>query len=370
MNGNTFGTIFRITTWGESHGPALGAIVDGCPSGIKLGTEDFIPDMTRRQGGNANSATPRKEKDLVQIESGVFQGITTGTPIALRILNENTKSEDYAAYADLPRPGHADLTTIAKHEHRDPRGGGRSSARETAARVAAAVIAKKILQHFGIELCGFVARIGDLPIQLDAAKQLSISDLKKVTAENSLLLPLNEAASGDWIKLVTEAKASQDSLGGNIACMIYGMPSGIGEPLFDKLNAVLAHALMSLPAAVACEIGGGRAASFKAGSAIRDPIGVKDGQLKVQGRKHGGLRGGITTGEPIYLSVDFHAPTSIPQEIQTASIKTLKTETITVQGRHDSTPLPRAVPMVEAMVAITLVDALCRAGRVPEKLLP
>jgi chorismate synthase len=371
MNGNTFGTIFRVTTWGESHGPALGAIIDGCPSGIPLKPADFAEDMQRRQGGNSAFTTARKEADVVEMESGVFEGITTGTPIALRIKNENMKSADYAALKQTPRPGHADLTTILKQGHRDPRGGGRSSARETAARVAAAVVAKKILAHFGIELCGFVARIGELEIQdIEQVRALSPSHIRALSAKNPLFLPLELVEAKPWLELVERVKENNDSLGGSISCLVRGLPAGLGEPVFDKLNALLAHAVMSLPAATSCEIGSGRRASFLRGSEIRDPIGVDQGKLKVQGTKHGGLLGGISTGEQLTVSVDFHAPTSIPQEIASASFATLKTESVSVQGRHDSTPLPRAVPMVEAMVALTLVDALLRAGRVPEKLVP
>ena len=339
MNGNSLGVLFRITSWGESHGPALGVVVDGCPSGLPLSVEDFTMDLTRRQGGSAAYATPRKEPDQVRIESGIFEGKTTGTPIALRIENQNAKSNDYDAYREVPRPGHADLTTFLKQGHRDHRGGGRASARETTARVLAGTIAKKILAHFKIEVSAHAGRIGK----------------REVSAKEDL---------ESWLASV---RVSGDSLGGRIDCTVKNLPAGLGEPVFDKLNATLAHALMSLPAAVGFEAGGGIAMSELPGSEIRDPIGVANGVPTPTGNRHGGLLGGLSTGHDLGLRVHFHAPTSIPQPIESVNLVTNQKETVNVTGRHDSVPLFRAVPMVEAMVAITLVDALARAGRLPER---
>ncbi len=339
MNGNSLGVLFRITTWGESHGPGLGVVIDGCPSGLALSSEDFASDLVRRQGGGASYATPRKEADLVLIESGVFEGKTTGTPIALRIENKNVSSGDYDAYRDVPRPGHADLTTFLKHGHRDYRGGGRASARETTARVLAGTVAKKILQQFKIEV---VARVGRIGVR-------EISEGEEVES---------------WL---TSVRASGDSLGGRIDCVVRHLPVGLGEPIFDKLNATLAHALMSLPAAVGFEAGGGIRMSELPGSEIRDPIGIEKGVPKPSGNRHGGLLGGIATGHDLNLRVHFHAPTSIPQPIESVNLVTNDNAVVNVNGRHDSVPLFRAVPMVEAMVAITLADALARAGRLPER---
>ena len=340
MNGNSLGVLFRITTWGESHGPALGVVIDGCPSGLSLTVEDFAADMQRRQGGTASYTTSRKEDDFVQIESGVFEGKTTGTPIALRIENKNTQSSDYEAFRNVPRPGHADLTTFLKHEHRDHRGGGRSSARETTARVAAGVVARKILAHFGVTVRATVTRVGGKEVR-----------------------SLEEA-----LPLIDSVKAAGDSLGGTIDCVASGLPAGLGEPVFDKLNAALAHSMMSLPAAVGFECGGGIRMSELPGSEIRDPIELVGGVATPSGNRHGGLLGGISTGKDLLVRVHFHAPTSIPQSIESVNLKTGAAEAVKVTGRHDSFPLPRALPMVEAMMMLSLVDAMMRAGRISEKI--
>lgn len=366
MNGNSFGTLFRVTTWGESHGPALGAVVDGCPANLPLAPEDFGADLTRRQGGQASFTTPRREEDLVQIESGVFEGLTTGTPISLRIENKNAQSGDYEEFRHLPRPGHADLTTHLKHGHRDHRGGGRASARETTARVAAGVIAKKILLAQGIRLGAWVERVGNQGLHERDQTWLAQASLGQILARrdgNPLAFPGEDHAG--ILSAVEELRSAGDSSGGAVACRVEGLPTGVGEPVFDKLGALLGHALLSLPAAVAFGAGGGEAMSRRPGSAIRDAIGPGRRPLT---NAHGGLLGGLTTGLPLALSVSFHAPTSLPQPIQTVDLRDSSTHEITVGGRHDAFPLPRAVPMVEAMVAITLVDALLRAGRISETL--
>lgn len=365
MNGNTFGTIFQVTTWGESHGPSLGAVLDGCPSNLPLSEEHFDADMLRRQGGKSAFTTERKESDRVLIESGVFEGKTTGTPISLRIRNETQKSADYDDLRHIARPGHADLTTHLKHGHRDHRGGGRASARETAARVAAGVIAKKILKHYNISLLAW----------LEAAGDESLTDEQKRECEGLPLAKIRERCDASevgcpfpvsWPEKMKLAKELGDSWGGSVRCRVDGLPTGIGEPVFDKLGARLSHALMSLPAAVAFEAGGGLRMSRQPGSAIRDPIlGIPPAPAT---NHHGGLLGGLTTGLPLLLGVSFHAPTSIRQTIRTVSLDTGEELELSVGGRHDSFPLPRVLPAVEAMVAITLVDMLMRAGRIPEKL--
>ncbi len=365
MNGNRFGTIFQVTTWGESHGPALGAILDGCPSGLPLSEEHFDSDMFRRQGGKAKFTTERKESDRVQIESGVFEGKTTGTPIALRILNETQKSGDYEELRHIARPGHADLTTHLKQGHRDHRGGGRASARETAARVAAGVIAKRVLKHYGISMLAW----------LESAGESCLEEKERVECETLPLQKLRERCEDselgcpfpvDWAEKMKAAKELGDSWGGSVRCRVDGMPAGVGEPVFDKLGACLAHALMSLPAAVAFESGGGLRMSRSPGSMIRDPI-LGNPPMPVTNH-HGGLLGGITTGMPLLLGVSFHAPTSIRQTIRTVNLETMEGVDLSIGGRHDAFPLPRVLPVVEAMVAITLVDMLMRAGRIPEKL--
>ncbi|MGZ3710959.1 MAG: chorismate synthase [Bdellovibrionota bacterium] len=369
MNGNRIGTIFQLTTWGESHGPSVGAVIDGCPSGITLTAEDFLEDMARRQGGGAKFATPRKEEDKVQIESGVFEDKTTGTPICLRIINSAQNSADYDAFRDVPRPGHADLTTHLKQGHRDHRGGGRSSARETTARVAAGVVAKKILRQQGIELLAWVEKVGphSLPDSVQAG-DMALAALKSARDQSTLHIPHSGPEAEELLRMVETLRTAGDSWGGTLACRVEGLPPGIGEPIFDKLNALLAHALMSLPAAVAFECGGGARMSELPGSAIRDSIAFGPNGPAPTANRHGGILGGMSTGLPLSLSISFHAPTSIPRSIASVDLRTKESKEITVGGRHDAFPLPRAVPMVEAMVAITLVDALMRAGRIPEKI--
>lgn len=369
MNGNTFGTIFRVTTWGESHGPAVGAVVDGCPAGLPLAADDFRADLARRAGGGASFTTPRQEEEEVTVESGVFEGLTTGTPISLRIANRAQKSSDYEEFRFLPRPGHADLTTHLKQGHRDHRGGGRASARETAARVAAGVVAKKLLTREGISLAAWVERAG--PHALGASSReraftCPLADLLAARDANALAMPGEEALS--ILAEVEKLRAAGDSWGGSLACRVEGLPVGLGEPVFDKLGALLGHALLSLPAAVAFEAGGGEAMSLLPGSSVRDPIGTVDGTPRPLDNRHGGLLGGLTTGHSLRLKASFHAPTSVPRPIQTADLRDGSPREITVGGRHDAFPLPRAVPMVEAMVSITIADALLRAGRIPEKL--
>jgi chorismate synthase len=368
MNGNRFGTLFQVTTWGESHGPALGAVVDGCPAGLKLSEEDFAADMARRQGGGAAYTTPRKEADRVSIESGVFEGRTTGTPIALRIENAAHDSSEYEAFRDMPRPGHADLTTHLKHGHRDHRGGGRSSARETAARTAAGVVAKKILAAKGIDLAAWISQVGSWdagPGENARIEPLSLGEIRSRRDAHHLAAPY----SADWLSVAESTLASVrekgESWGGGVRCRVDGLPAGLGEPVFDKLQATLAHALMSLPAAVAFDSGGGWGLSRIPGSYVRDAIGP---DLKPLSNKHGGLLGGMTTGLPLFVGVSFHAPTSIPAAIASVNLRTGETAEVKVGGRHDAFPLPRILPVVEAMVAITFVDAMLRAGRIGEKI--
>ena len=364
MNGNRFGTIFQVSTWGESHGVALGALIDGCPSGLELSEEDFTADMLRRQGGSQSFTTPRKEADRVQIESGVFEGKTTGTPISLRIANESQKSGDYEALRHRPRPGHADLTTFHKQGHRDHRGGGRSSARETASRTAAGVVAKKLLAMRGVDLHCWLESAG--PNRLSAEQRFDLDMLPlKDLREKSLLSPVGCPVQNDWAEQAARVKSENDSWGGSVRCRVEGLPPGLGEPVFDKLGALLAHAMMSLPASVAFEAGGGLEMAAAPGSRIRDPIGKG---LRPESNYHRGLLGGMTTGLPLYFGVSFHAPTSITQKIMTMDMETGRPVELEVGGRHDSFPLPRILPVVEAMAAITLADCFLRAGRIAEKL--
>jgi chorismate synthase len=371
MNGNTFGTLFRITTYGESHGSSVGAIVDGCPSGLPLSEIDFALDMGRRQGGKSSFTTARKETDEVLIESGVFEGLTTGAPISLRVLNRQQNSQDYEPYRNQPRPGHADLTLQLKQGHRDHRGGGRSSARETTARVAAGVVAKKVLAQLGVRITAWVNRVGPMPLTEERAhwaRTCSVEDLMRARDASELGFP--ETEGNEALRAVEALKEAGDSWGGQIGARIDGAPPGLGEPIFDKLPALLSHGLFSLPAVVAVELGGGESMSHLPGSAIRDPIGFKDSsnQPTPLSNNHGGFLGGLSTGWPMQISVSFHAPTSIPRPIETVDLSTNESTTIEVVGRHDSFPLPRAIPMVEAMLAITLTDCFLRSGKIGERL--
>lgn len=364
MNGNRFGTIFQVSTWGESHGSALGAMIDGCPSGLALSEEDFTSDMQRRQGGSQAFTTARKEADRVQIESGVFEGKTTGTPIALKIANSAQKSEDYETFRHVLRPGHADLTTFHKQGHRDHRGGGRSSARETASRTAAGVVAKKILSLKGVDLHCWLDGAG--PHRLSEEERfdldlMPLGELRKKSLSSTIGCPV----ANDWAEQAARVKAENDSWGGSVRCRVEGLPPGLGEPIFDKLSALLAHAMMSLPAAVGFEVGGGLEMARATGSRIRDPIGKG---LRTESNFHRGLLGGMSSGMPLFFGLSFHAPTSIPQKIFTMDMESGKPVEIEVGGRHDSFPLPRILPVVEAMAAITLVDCFLRAGRIPERL--
>lgn len=369
MNGNSFGTLFKISCWGDSHGPAMGCVIDGCPSGIALSDTDFTAAMAARQGGNSDFSTPRKESDQVLIESGVFDGMTTGAPIALRILNQNSRSQDYDQFKDTPRPGHGDYTSRLKHPHYDWRGGGRLSARETVSRVAASVVAQKILDRFNIETLGFVSGIGKESFHenFEFYKHDEQTIVNKLWPQvlsmrnNELQFPAEKEIFSRVLGKLREIKEQGDSLGGSVDCWVRGLPVGLGEPVFDKTQAIFAHALMSLPAATGFESGGGVALSKLPGSEVRDAIHA-NGPI---GNRHGGLLGGLTSGKPMRLRVHFHAPTSIPQKIESFDFAKSESQEIIVGGRHDCFPLPRAVPMVEAMVKLCLVDLLARAGKLP-----
>lgn len=375
MKGSTIGRVFRVTTYGESHGPALGVVIDGCPSGVPLSEADFRSDLLRRQGGNSPWSTPRKEPESVQIDSGVFEGLTSGAPIALRIANENARSADYEKFRDIPRPGHADLTVHLKHKVRDFRGGGRLSARETTARVLAGVVAKKLLPE--VRFCAFLRTVG--PIECDefvfhdlsdfAAFEQARTTVLQRLQKNSLPLPVDTEKAVEVEDFLHTTRQNNDSLGGRVELWMDGVPAGLGEPVFEKLSARFAAAMMSLPAAVAFECGGGSVSCSRPGSQVRDAIEAGPagaGDARVADIRHGGQLGGISTGSPVFLQVGFHAPTSIQQPARSVSLRTGEPETVSVGGRHDVFPLVRALVMVEAMAAITLVDMLALSGRLPD----
>jgi len=368
MPANTFGEALRLTTWGESHGKAVGCVLDGCPSGLEVTLDEIQAELARRRPGQSEISTPRGEKDQVEILSGVFEGKTIGTPIAMMVVNEDKDSSAYKPFKDKPRPGHADLTWREKFGHVDWRGGGRSSARETIGRVAGGAIAQKLLKvSLGAEIVGYTKEIAGI-----VAEDMKIEDMKKshvleITESNPLrALDLERAKQME--QAILDAKAAGDSIGGVIEAVALNVPAGLGEPVFDKLNADLVKAVMSIPAVKAVEIGAGLEFARMKGSEAQDEIIKKKGQILTKTNKAGGINGGISNGMPIVVRAAVKAPASIAQGQKTVDLKTKKATEIKVSGRHDPCVVPRAVPIVEAMVALVLADHGLRSGAVPRKL--
>lgn len=350
MSGSLYGTIFTITTWGESHGEGIGVVVDGCPAGLPLDEVYIQTFLNRRKPGQTKYSTPRKEEDKVTILSGIFEGKTTGTPISMIVFNENQRSGDYSQIASYYRPGHADYTFDQKYGFRDYRGGGRSSGRETIGRVAAGAIACAILKELGVEIKTFTRSIG--PISIDDAK----ADLEQL-GSSPLLMPDPEASlqAEDYL---SEQMKNHNSVGGVIECIVAGMPAGIGEPVFDKLDASLAKAIMSIGAVKGVEIGDGFRSTTVTGAVNNDSFRYDETQGIVKASNHaGGILGGISDGSDIILRAAIKPTPSIFRPQQTIN-KDKENIEIQVQGRHDPIIVPRAVVVVEAMVAITLIDYL------------
>ena len=349
MAGSTFGTLFTITTWGESHGPALGVVVDGCPAGIPL-TSDYIQTfLDRRKPGQSKFTTARKESDSVEILSGVFEGYTTGTPISLIVRNTDQRSHDYSKIKDCYRPGHADYTFDQKYGVRDYRGGGRTSGRETIGRVAGGAIACRILEALGIHLTTYTKAIGPFSIPSDAYDYSAIN-------ENRLYMP-NQKYAEQASAYLESCIREQDSSGGLIECMIHGMPSGIGEPVFNKLDAALAKAVMSIGAVKGVEIGDGFSVVSSKGSKNNDSFFAENGQISKLTNHSGGILGGLSDGSPILLRAAIKPTPSISQPQKTVNTNGENIE-IEISGRHDPVIVPRAVVVVESMAAVTLVDLL------------
>ncbi len=350
MSGSTFGTHFKITTWGESHGAGIGAVVDGCPAGLPLCEEDIQAYLDRRKPGQSKFSTPRKEDDMVVIQSGVFEGKTTGTPISLAICNKNQRSADYREIASYYRPGHADYTFDQKYGFRDYRGGGRSSARETAGRVAAGAIAAKLLGTLDISFCTYVKSIG--PVAIDPAR----FDLSQIN-ENALRMP-DEAAAKCAQEYLQECIQAHDSSGGVVECCITGVPAGIGEPVFDKLDANLAKAIFSIGAVKGFEIGSGFQAAHMKGTAHNDSFYSDDkGRVCKKTNHAGGILGGISDGSEIIFRAAFKPTPSIYAAQDTIS-RQGNNITVQIKGRHDPVVVPRAVVVVESMAALTIADLL------------
>lgn len=355
MASNSFGNIFRITTWGESHGKAVGVVIDGCPAGLALTVEDINQELAIRAPGKNPYTTPRQEKDLADIYSGVFEGKTTGTPISIIIMNADADSSKYEPIKDLLRPGHANFTYIDKYGLFDYRGGGRSSARETACRVAAAAVAKKILAHFNIHTCAYISAIADISATVD---QTDIVQLKKTTLASPLFCP---DAKADILmrEKIEQAKEAGDSLGGVVEFYAVGLPVGLGDPIYEKLEANLAKAMLSLPATKGFEMGEGFRATQMTGSQHNDPFVNINDTVQTQTNRAGGTLGGISTGMPLIGRVAFKPTSSIKKAQQTVDVKgKASTFKLPEGSRHDPCVAIRAVPIVDAMCALVLVDAL------------
>lgn len=349
MSGSTFGNIFRISTWGESHGKALGVVIDGCPAGLLLCEEDIQRFLDRRKPGQSKYVTQRKESDKVEILSGVFEGRTTGTPISLIVRNESQRSADYSDIANYYRPGHADYTFDEKYGFRDYRGGGRSSGRETIGRVAAGAVASKILKQLGIEVYAYASAIGG--IELDN-NNFSLAERDN----NPFAMP--DAKAAQKIKEYADRKLEEcNSMGGIIECVVENMPAGIGDPVFDKLDANLAKAVMSIGAVKGVEIGDGFKAAQSTGLDNNDAFRMQDGRVVKKTNHSGGILGGISDGSDIILRAAIKPTPSIASVQQTVNKQGEEID-ISIHGRHDPMIVPRAVVVVEAMTAITLVDML------------
>lgn len=352
MAGSIFGEIFKISSFGESHGPAIGVVIDGCPAGIFFDESLIRTDLERRKPGQSDITSPRKETEEFEILSGVFEGLTLGTPIAIIVRNKDQRSSDYDHLKDVYRPSHADYTYQIKYDHRDYRGGGRQSARETVARVLAGAVAKMLLKSIGIQIQAAVSGIGDIEKGIYNELDFSFSESNKLRCAYPDLYDL-------MLHQVEEARIAGDSVGGIISCICKGVPVGLGEPVFDKLHADLAKAMMSINAVKGFEIGSGFEGCRQNGSAQNDEFVSNSGQISTQTNHSGGIQGGISNGENIEFRVAFKPVASISK--QQKSVNKLAEEVdLQVQGRHDPCVVPRAVPIVEAMAAICLADFILR----------
>jgi chorismate synthase len=350
MPGNTFGQAFRLTTWGESHGAAVGCTVDGCPAGLELDEAAVQRELDRRRVGQSRMTSARQEADTVQIVSGVFEGRTTGTPISMLVWNTDAKPGHYENIKDMYRPGHADYTWDAKYGFRDWRGGGRSSARETIGRVAGGAVAKLLLAKAGVRIVAWTQQLGELRAEV----------LDEAEIERNIMRCPDARVAELMIARVDEARRSLDSLGGVVEVRARGVPAGLGEPVFDKLQADIGKAFFSIPAIKGVEFGEGFGVAHMRGSEHNDPfVRREDGGIGTQGNHHGGILGGISTGEEIVVRLAAKPPASIARPQQTVD-RAGEERTIEVHGRHDPTVLPRLVPIAEAMLALVLADHLLR----------
>jgi len=351
---NTFGQLFRITTWGESHGGGVGVVVDGCPPRLPLTEADIQPDLDRRRPGQSKIVSPRKESDTVQILSGTFEGQTLGTPISMLVRNEDARPEAYSEMATKFRPSHADYTYQAKFGIRAWPGGGRTSARETVGRVAAGAIAKKLLrQRYGVEVLAYVQQVQRIVATVDP-EQVKAKDI-----ESNLVRCPDPAAAQRMLRLIEKMRQAGDTVGGIVEGVARRVPPGWGEPVFDRLEADLAKAMLSLPASKGFDIGSGFGGILLTGTQHNDPLRAKGGKVYTTSNRSGGIQGGISNGQTIYFRVAFKPVATVMHEQDTVDIK-LKNTTLKARGRHDPCVLPRAVPIVEAMTALVLADHALR----------
>jgi chorismate synthase len=351
---STFGQLFRITTWGESHGGGVGVVVDGCPPRLKLTEADIQPDLDRRRPGQSKIVSPRQEADRVQILSGTFEGQTLGTPISMWVKNEDARPEAYSEMKEKFRPSHADFTYVAKYGIRNWQGGGRASARETIGRVAAGAVAKKILREkFGVEVLAYVNQVQRITTEVDPDK------VKFADIESNIMRCPDKKVADKMIRLVEKMRRAGDSVGGAIEGVARGVPAGWGEPVFDKLEADLGKAMLSLPASKGFEIGSGFAGTLMTGLQHNDPFRARGGKVMTTSNYSGGIQGGISNGQTIYFRVAFK-PVATVMHLQNTVDREFQNTTLKGRGRHDPCVLPRAVPMVEAMTALVLVDHAMR----------
>ena len=353
--GNTFGQMFRITTWGESHGGGVGVVLDGCPPCVELSEADIQPELDRRRPGQSKIVTPRNEADQVEILSGVFEGKTLGTPIMMWVRNKDARPEAYSEMAEKFRPSHADFTYETKYGIRNPHGGGRSSARETIGRVAAAAVAKKILhQEYGVEIIAYVKQVQDIGAEIDT------DTVTHEQVESNIVRCPDAGIADKMIERIEAIRKAGDSVGGIVECVIRGVPVGWGSPVFDRLEADLAKAMLSLPACKGFDVGSGFGGITLTGTQHNDPFrATEDGSVITSSNRSGGVQGGISNGMPIYFRTAFKPTATVMHEQDTVDVDHQNT-TLKGRGRHDPCVLPRAVPIVEAMAALVLMDHAMR----------
>ncbi len=365
MTGNTFGHSFRITTWGESHGRALGVVIDGTPAGLHIDENEIQSELNRRRPGQSRISTPRSEADHVEILSGVFEGRSTGTPISMLVYNKDADSSAYDNIRDTPRPGHADYPYQMKYGMRDHRGGGRSSARETIGRVAAGAVARKLLRTVGIEIVSYVVELGGVrakDIHMDVNMDLDTIRTIRENVDKTIVRCADLDAAEEMIAQADAARQEGDSIGGIVETIVVGTPAGLGEPVFDKLDADIAKAMMGIGAVKGVEIGAGFEAAEMKGSQMNDGFAVEDGSVVTMSNNAGGILGGLSSGMPIICRCAVKPTPSISTTQHTVDMKHMVEQDIIIQGRHDPTIPPRMVPVAEAMMALVLADHMIRSG--------